>query len=203
MGGSDDPSNLVELTVEQHAEAHRVLYEQHGKWQDKIAYDMLSGQITVADAIKETQRQYMKNRVVSDETRLKMAEATRTRIATRGHPLQGKKFSEESRKKMSDSHKEKGNQIGEKNHFFGKKHSDETKSKMSEAWKTKRKPIDGEWRQKLIDNHSKKAVINLTTGECFESIKAASEKHNIFATHISRVCKGKRKTAYKYIWRWK
>lgn len=105
MGGSDDPSNIIELTVEQHAESHRILYEQYGKWQDKIAYDMLSGQITVADAIKETQRQYMKNRVVSDETRLKMAEATRTRIATNGHPLQGKKFSEESRKKMSDSHK--------------------------------------------------------------------------------------------------
>lgn len=31
MGGTDDPSNLVELTVEKHAEAHRQLYEQYGK----------------------------------------------------------------------------------------------------------------------------------------------------------------------------
>ena len=105
MGGSDDPSNLVELTIEQHAAAHLALYEQHGRWQDKVAYDMLSGQITVAEAIKETQRQYMKNRIVGDETRAKLASATRTRIITKGHPLQGKKFSEESRKKMSDSHK--------------------------------------------------------------------------------------------------
>lgn len=30
-GGSDDPSNIVVLTVEEHAEAHRKLYEKHGR----------------------------------------------------------------------------------------------------------------------------------------------------------------------------
>jgi hypothetical protein len=30
MGGTDDPSNLIELTVEQHAEEHRKLYEKYG-----------------------------------------------------------------------------------------------------------------------------------------------------------------------------
>jgi len=105
MGGSDDPNNLVELTVEQHAEAHRALYELYGRWQDKIAYDMLSGQISVAEAIKKTQQTYMANRIVSEETRAKMAEVTRNRIATKGHPLKGKKFSEESKRKMSESHK--------------------------------------------------------------------------------------------------
>jgi DNA modification methylase len=34
QGGSDDPSNLVELTVEEHALAHKLLYEQYGKWED-------------------------------------------------------------------------------------------------------------------------------------------------------------------------
>jgi hypothetical protein len=34
MGGTDDPSNLIELTVEEHAEAHRKLFEQDGCWQD-------------------------------------------------------------------------------------------------------------------------------------------------------------------------
>jgi HNH endonuclease/NUMOD3 motif len=42
-GGSDDPSNLVELTVEEHAEAHRKLFEQHGRWQDRRAWELLSG----------------------------------------------------------------------------------------------------------------------------------------------------------------
>ena len=45
MGGSDDESNLLELSVEEHAEAHRLLYEQHGHWQDKLAWKGLSGQI--------------------------------------------------------------------------------------------------------------------------------------------------------------
>ena len=50
MGGSDDPSNLVLLTVEEHAEEHRKLWENHGRWQDKIAWKTLSGQITIQEA---------------------------------------------------------------------------------------------------------------------------------------------------------
>ena len=29
MGGTDDPSNLIELTVEEHAEAHKILFEKY------------------------------------------------------------------------------------------------------------------------------------------------------------------------------
>lgn len=43
MGGTDDPSNLIELTVEEHSQAHLKLYEQHGKKEDLCAYYMLSG----------------------------------------------------------------------------------------------------------------------------------------------------------------
>ena len=57
MGGTDDPSNLIELTVEEHAQAHLDLYEEHGRWQDQLAYRMLSGSITNAEAIQEAQRQ--------------------------------------------------------------------------------------------------------------------------------------------------
>lgn len=38
MGGSNEPSNLIELTIAEHAEAHRVLFEEHGKIEDKIAW---------------------------------------------------------------------------------------------------------------------------------------------------------------------
>ena len=34
-GGTDDPSNIIELSVEEHAEAHRILYEQYGRWHGK------------------------------------------------------------------------------------------------------------------------------------------------------------------------
>jgi hypothetical protein len=43
MGGSDDPSNLIELTVEEHSQVHLKLYEQYGKKEDLCACYMLSG----------------------------------------------------------------------------------------------------------------------------------------------------------------
>lgn len=56
MGGSDDPSNLVELTIEEHAQAHLDLYNEHGWHQDLVAHRMLLGQVTKAEAIKELQQ---------------------------------------------------------------------------------------------------------------------------------------------------
>ena len=53
MGGTDDPSNLVDLTVEQHAEAHRLLYEEHGKEEDRLAWLGLSGQIGKEEIIRK------------------------------------------------------------------------------------------------------------------------------------------------------
>jgi len=37
MGGTDDPSNIMECSVEEHAELHFALYLEHGKWEDYIA----------------------------------------------------------------------------------------------------------------------------------------------------------------------
>ena len=53
MGGTDDPSNIVELTVEEHANAHRILWETYGLWEDKIAWLGLSGQMTKQEIIKQ------------------------------------------------------------------------------------------------------------------------------------------------------
>ena len=61
MGGSNHTSNIVVLSVEEHAGAHRKLYEEHGKWQDKIAANMLSGQIKSDDVRREISRARMLN----------------------------------------------------------------------------------------------------------------------------------------------
>ncbi len=45
MGGTDDPSNLIELTVEQHALAHKELYEKYGNKEDYLAWKGLEGTI--------------------------------------------------------------------------------------------------------------------------------------------------------------
>ena len=55
-GGTNDPSNLVELTIEEHALAHKLLYEQYGRYQDEVAFKALSGIIPKQDVILELNR---------------------------------------------------------------------------------------------------------------------------------------------------
>jgi len=56
-GGTDDPSNIINLTVEEHAEAHKKLWEEFGCWQDKLAWLSLSNQIGKEEIQKEICRQ--------------------------------------------------------------------------------------------------------------------------------------------------
>jgi Straboviridae homing endonuclease len=50
MGGSDDPSNLIEVTIERHAGFHTELWNEFGRWQDLVAWKSLSKQITCEEA---------------------------------------------------------------------------------------------------------------------------------------------------------
>ena len=45
LGGDDHPSNLVTLSVAQHAKAHWVLFHLYGHEKDLWAYRLLSGQV--------------------------------------------------------------------------------------------------------------------------------------------------------------
>lgn len=54
MGGSDDPSNLIELTRKEHAMAHLKLYEEFGKKEDLGAYYLLTGQTDEAAKISHS-----------------------------------------------------------------------------------------------------------------------------------------------------
>lgn len=80
-GGSDDPSNLIRLTVPEHAEAHRLLYEQYGRIGDKIAWKLLSGKTDDMEAdFRELYRQgglQSRGRKLSAETRAKIGTANR------------------------------------------------------------------------------------------------------------------------------
>lgn len=57
MGGSDDPSNLVRLTIDEHAMAHLKLFEEYGKWQDLCAYKVLSYEIGQEEAVAIAKRE--------------------------------------------------------------------------------------------------------------------------------------------------
>ena len=55
-GGTDEPSNIIEVRVEQHAELHFALYLEDGHWQDWVAYHALSGQMSMSEASQEAIR---------------------------------------------------------------------------------------------------------------------------------------------------
>jgi|AACY02.15.fsa_nt_gi molecular chaperone DnaK (HSP70) len=122
-GGTDDPSNLIQLTVEEHAEAHKKLWEEYGRIEDKIAWKGLSGIIGKEEIVY----------YVNEERKRKISKANTGQISHN----RGKKFSNEIREKMSKSmkgiskseeHKKKLSQS-----MKGKTASEETKKKMSEA----------------------------------------------------------------------
>ena len=116
MGGGDEPSNLFECTVEQHAELHLALYLEHGHWEDWYAAMGLSGQIGKEDLIAEVCRkaaqqprseEFKKKISAANRRRGPMSEETKRRIseARKGKPAhnKGKKMSEEQRKKMREA----------------------------------------------------------------------------------------------------
>jgi len=100
IGGTDDPSNLVRLTVEEHAEAHQKLYEEHGRWQDYCAWKSLSGQITDSERnilrSKNRDTSYMQ----SEEYSKKVSEACKGRSPTKGCFQKGHKRSKQSIEKQ-------------------------------------------------------------------------------------------------------
>ena len=161
-GGTDDPSNIIELTIEEHALAHKKLYEEHGRWQDELAYLVLSGQIGKEEAkiraIKEANtgkkhteeskrkmsevKKGVKRGPLSEETKRKMSEAKK-----------GKTFSEEHKRKISETRK------GQISWNKGKKHTEESKRKMSEAKKgVKRGPHTEESKRKMSEALKNKYV---------------------------------------------
>jgi hypothetical protein len=73
-GGNDDSSNLIELSIEEHANAHRLLYEKYGRWEDFIAWQGLSGSICKEEIIRQVQ-----------------VEAGKRKIKIHGNPWSGKR----------------------------------------------------------------------------------------------------------------
>ena len=123
MGGTNEPENLIELTVEEHAEAHRILYEQHGKWQDYMAWKALSGQIKSDEIRRFLTTLALKGKPKSPE------HAEKCRKARLGKP-----HSEETKKLMSE--KQKGRKITWNLNAV----TPEANKKRSESLKGKKKP---------------------------------------------------------------
>jgi hypothetical protein len=127
MGGTDAPENLVSLSISDHADAHKKLYEQFGKKEDFVAWKALAGQILREEIQLERSsigglNNRGKNKLPSH---IKKISESISELQKFGRPDVVK---EKISKSMS----------GEKNHMFGKDRGDqysETQSNaMKEAW---------------------------------------------------------------------
>jgi len=132
-GGTDAPENIARLTTEEHAEAHRLLYEQYGRWQDKMAWHGLVGFRGKEEIIKEIQIQNGKN-------------------------SKGREHSEETKKQISESVSGEVNansgKFGKDSYSYGMKRTLESRKKMSESAK-KRPPVSAETIEKMKASSAK------------------------------------------------
>jgi len=101
--------NVVWLTLEQHAHAHRLLYELNGSEFDKIAYQVISGVVGAEEAQKRavifanTGRKRPKEFCDSQSIRRKGEKRTIESRALMSAAKMGKKRSPEARKALRDS----------------------------------------------------------------------------------------------------
>jgi hypothetical protein len=121
MGGGDEPSNIVELSIEEHAAAHQYLYEKFGKIEDKLAWHGLQGIIP-------------KKQIIEEISKLPKSEDHKRKIS---ESLKGQKnfwlYGNSYAKKLS-----------------GKPKSELHKNKISNALKgRKREPFTESWKEAL------------------------------------------------------
>lgn len=128
-GGTDDPSNLIRLTIPEHAEAHRLLWEQHGRPEDKLAWLMLAGKTEEAEAARiELARHIQKRRW--EKSGARQAQSERMKGNTIGV---GREWTptEETKQRISVAQKKRYEQ--HPHLHIRVAHTEETKRKISES----------------------------------------------------------------------
>ena len=143
------------LSKEEAEEKEKELIRQYKSYNRKYGYNIEKGGSL--------------NKEVSKETRNKL------RINATG-----KKASEETKTKMSESHK------GKNCYWYGKHLSEATKKALSEI------------RKKKVNQYT-------VTGEyikTYDSMKDAAQEYNVSRQNIYASCSKRRKTACGYIWRY-
>lgn len=136
--------------------------------------------------------------VVLEETRNKIRESLKGKMAGENHPMFGispkERMDEETyvlwKKHLSESNS------GENNPNYGKHHSAETRKKISEAHKN----LSDESRKNMQNAQKKFPVLCIELNQVYCSTREAERQTGINHSDIKRVCEGKRKTAGGYRW---
>ncbi len=149
-GGTDDNSNLIELTIEEHAEEHRKLWESGNSYLDYVAWRALSGQIGSEQArldamryVCSTEEHRQKLRVPKSEEHIKKMLGNKNGFSDGSVPHNKGKHkedytTEETRLIWSEKMRGNRNASGER--------SEDTKQKM----RGPRKPWSPEARLKIM-----------------------------------------------------
>jgi hypothetical protein len=168
LGGSDDATNLVELTAREHFIAHLLLAKIHGGPMIYAAWTMMN-----ANKRKYNNRQYS---WVRNEYSKIISEKIRDRNRNNKYML-GKKHSDETKEKISNA--QKGNKNRE-----GVKCSNETKYKMSVVASNRTGSKNP--NAKTIEATSPTGVKYMILG----NISSFAEEHNLERTTIRKMIGG-------------
>lgn len=198
MGGGDELSNLVELTVEEHADAHRLLYEQYNKKEDKIAWLMLSGKTTEAEILRIQLANEAFQTFVKDPSR---SSSWRKNIAD---TLRGRTQTPESNEKRSLTLKhlyQNNPELRKQRSELAKKHSDAYSARMksglaakmsdarktSETWHKAVRSPECRHKKSLADPRRRAVIVN---GVTYHSLREAARQtgytYNKLRWHLTR-----------------
>jgi len=180
IGGSDDPSNLIELTIEEHAKAHFDLWKKFGRIEDKIAWECLSGR-----NLSEEERIILSK---SGFEKFLLDESKVTKWKNKiSNTLTGKIQSEETKIKRSNSlklaYKEGRKKVIVNSDDARRRYYENNISqlmaegrKKSQEWKNSVTSEEYKIKKTLSDPRSKKVSVD---GIVYNSIREASKKTNI------------------------
>lgn len=207
-GGTNDSSNLINLTAREHYVAHLLLTKIYDDAKMLYAYVMMSKCRSCSknkdfkinshlyESLKRLRNKMscgdgnsMYGRHHSEETKEKMRQKAL-----------GKHHSLETRKKISESHKGKSCYWNK-----GRTVSAETRKKMSEARKGKH--FSEEQKQKMSRSKRKYSVLQCTRdGKVIKewtSVREAAEFFNITIAAIRQCCNGQSKSSIGCVWKYK
>jgi len=144
--------------------------------------------------LKTIERYGLKSLVNMRRQAIVWGEEKRRMVARKGkdHPLHGKKLSDETRQKKSESLK------GEKHHLFGKHLPQEWRDHIAASKFGERNPMSGRTGAK---HPTARAIINTETQQRYESISEAAEKEGHKMKTLANWLSGFRKnpTPLRYV----
>lgn len=181
---------ILQNLTKQEAEFFEIEMIKYYKSSDrKYGYNVANGGNTVGTVSEETKKKLSKINIgkhVGSENYFYGKKYTGEQ-----NYFYGKKLSEEHRRKISETRKQKG--IKPWNYGVSNCFSKETREKMSKSQKNPRPHLRGE------NSATSKPIICINTGKIFCSITEASKNLNLFVSRISAVCNGKNKHTKGYV----